>query len=101
MQPEMMAHGEFRTEYASRYLQQLCKHFAHKVEVQFDKADGTVAFPFGTATLKANNDALIVVVTGQTDADLRQARRAIDSHLVTFAFREAFTTMTWGVTEAK
>ena len=98
MQPEMMARGEFRTEYASRYLQQLCKHFAHKVEVQFDEVDGTVAFPFGPATLTATNDALIAVVTAPTEDKLRDARRAIDSHLVIFAFREGFTTMTWGVT---
>jgi hypothetical protein len=100
MQPEMMDRGEFRTKHASRYLQQLCKHFAHKVEVQFDRAAGSVAFPFGLATLDAKDDALVVVVTGQTDADLRQARRAIDSHLVTFAFREGFTMMAWGLPAA-
>ena len=32
------------TEYASRYLQQLCKHFAHKIPVAFSKTDGRIAF---------------------------------------------------------
>ncbi|WP_394156181.1 DUF2218 domain-containing protein [Loktanella salsilacus] len=98
MQPEITDRGEFRTEHASRYLQQLCKHFAHKVDVQFDETAGSVAFPFGPATLTATDDALIAVVTAPTEDKLRDARRAIDSQLVTFAFREGFTTMTWGAT---
>ena len=26
--------GTFTTDHASKYLQQLCKHFAHKIEVE-------------------------------------------------------------------
>lgn len=38
---------------ASRYLQQLCKHFAHKVPVEFTTETGQITFPFGTCTLHA------------------------------------------------
>ncbi len=29
--------ANIQTEYASRYLQQLCKHFAHKTPAEFTK----------------------------------------------------------------
>lgn len=32
--------GTFMTPNASKYLQQLCKHFAHKVAVVFDETEG-------------------------------------------------------------
>ena len=48
------------TAHASRYLQQLCKHWSHNLVVDFDQAHGTVTFPRkargadwpGDATLK-------------------------------------------------
>ena len=33
------------TAHASRYLQQLCKHWSHNLAVEFDEARGTVTFP--------------------------------------------------------
>lgn len=95
MQAEMTDRGQFPTEHASRYLQQLCKHFNHKIEVQFDETSGTAQFPFGPATLTATQDELIVDLTAETEEGLERGRGAIDSHLKTFAFREGFTTMNW------
>ncbi|KUF11078.1 DUF2218 domain-containing protein [Pseudoponticoccus marisrubri] len=87
--------GRFETAHASKYLQQLCKHFAHKVEVSFDSETGTAALPAGPARLQAADGALTVTVTG-ADADaLDRARHVIDSHLARFAFREGFETMDW------
>lgn len=87
--------GKFETSQASRYLQQLCKHFAHKVEVSSDPLRGEVAFPFGPALLSANETALIVELTGPDQTALARGRSVIDSHLKTFAFREGFETMDW------
>ena len=33
------------TAHASRYLQQLCKHWSHNLTVDFDETHGTVTFP--------------------------------------------------------
>ena len=33
------------TENASKYLVQLCKHFAHKVDVDYDQTQARVEFP--------------------------------------------------------
>lgn len=87
--------GVFETSHASKYLQQLCKHFGHKVTVNYDAEKGRVNFPFGIAELNASDTALHVTIT-VTDPDLTaRAQDAIDSHLVSFAFRENFETMTW------
>ncbi|WP_226782799.1 DUF2218 domain-containing protein [Oceaniglobus trochenteri] len=95
MQKNLTEEGRFETVNASRYLQQLCKHFAHRVEVRFDAQDGTAMLPAGPATLKATGDALTVTLTGDDATGLEKSRHVIDSHLERFAFREGFTTMQW------
>jgi len=87
--------GRFDTPNAQKYLQQLCKHFAHKVEVQFDAARGTIALGMGPATLHATDGALTAEVTAPTPEELDHARQIIDNHLARFAFREEFEAMAW------
>ncbi|KMW56196.1 hypothetical protein AIOL_001148 [Candidatus Rhodobacter oscarellae] len=75
------------TKNASRYLQQLCKHFAHKVEVEFTRAEGTVTLPFGTCRLSADPEHLSM--SGASEADnLPRLERFLENHLARFAFRE-------------
>lgn len=87
--------GNFATAHASKYLQQLCKHFAHKVSVTYDDTRGDVDFPFGTAQLLADDSGLTVTLNCAENATLERARSVIDVHLKTFAFREDFTAMDW------
>ncbi|MGH1464796.1 MAG: DUF2218 domain-containing protein [Cognatishimia sp.] len=87
--------GIFKTAHASKYLQQMCKHFAHKVDVTFDETHGEAQLPSGTALFDANKDRLSVSITGKTDDERAQARHVIDVHLQKFAFREAFEAMNW------
>jgi hypothetical protein len=87
--------GRFETANASKYLQQLCKHFAHKVEVSFDETHGTVALGMGPATLRASAAALTAEVTAPDGEALAHARQIIDSHLKRFAIREEFEAMVW------
>lgn len=76
------------TEMASRYLQQLCKHFAHKVPAEFTPEAGTITFPMGKCTLEAQGNLLAVAVTAETDADLERMKEVVASHLERFAFRD-------------
>ncbi|MCP9484105.1 DUF2218 domain-containing protein [Shimia sp. CNT1-13L.2] len=87
--------GTFETEHASKYLQQLCKHFAHKTDVVFDAEKADVVFPFGSAKMLAAKDKLTVTVSAEDDETLSKARVVIDKHLERFAFRENFSTMAW------
>jgi len=82
------------TANASRYLQQLCKHFAHKIPVTFDPAAGRIEFPFGTCTLAADDATLTLTAEVLPEGDLARLESVIDSHLVRFAFREELA-VTW------
>lgn len=76
------------TPHASRYLQQLCKHFAHKRPVSFDERRGRIAFTIGTCDLEAGDDALRMRIAAANGADLAQLANVAQRHLVRFAFRE-------------
>ncbi|SEQ60746.1 hypothetical protein SAMN05428995_105282 [Loktanella sp. DSM 29012] len=95
MQPAFRDEGHFDTTQASRYLQQLSKHFAHKAEVRFGPASAEIALPPGNVALTATDDVLRVVVTTDDPEKLDRMRGIVDSHLARFAFREAFSAMAW------
>lgn len=80
---------------ASRYLQQLCKHFAHKVAVTYDAQRGEAALPGGTATFEADAETLVVRVCGADEEGVARACRIIEDHLLRFAYREAPGPLSW------
>jgi hypothetical protein len=81
---------------ASRYLQQLAKHWSHKMEVRFTAEEGTIAFPNGSVlAMKADSDTLDVVLTVPEGEDVERMRDVVASHLDRFAFREAPLTFDW------
>ena len=85
--------SEVETEHTSRYLQQLCKHFGHKVPVTYTATQGHVTLPFGTCTFEADARLLRLSVKG-TSHDLHRLERFVGEHLARFAFREN-PTVTW------
>lgn len=95
MQETMMDRGVFPTAKASRYLQQLCKHFAHKVDVTYDERHGVVTLPIASAHLRAADTELVIELRADDEAALERGRGVIDSHLERFAFREEFKHMDW------
>ncbi|OWU72265.1 2,4-dihydroxyhept-2-ene-1,7-dioic acid aldolase [Marinibacterium profundimaris] len=87
--------GTFATPNASKYLQQLCKHFGHKVEARCDETSGEVALGTGPAVMAAEPELLTIVVHAPDADGLAVARDVIDRHLERFAFREEFANMDW------
>lgn len=79
---------QIRTDHASKYLQQLCKHFAHKVDVEFSPAEGRVAFPPGRCLMNAGDDILELYCDAMEERGVPAIKAIIDSHLVKFAWRE-------------
>lgn len=76
------------TPHASRYLQQLCKHWAHRFETVFTPSDGRIALPLGETRLSASTQALTIDLTAKDPANLAGLRDVVVRHVDRFAFRE-------------
>ena len=93
------------TAHASKYLQQLCKHWQHNLAVAFTPDHGTVAFPkdargatwAGDAlvTFDAGADALAVRIDASSKEHVEAMQGVVARHLDRFAFREAPLRFDW------
>lgn len=83
------------TTHASRYLQQLCKHWSHKFDVTFDAHRGHVPLPLGSADLAADEAALTVTCAVAQGGDLERIQAVVAEHLQRFAFREGELAFEW------
>ena len=93
------------TSNASRYLQQLAKHWSHNLSVEFSPAEGTIRFPKDArgqsfpeealVTLRAGESALEVLIDASAPEQLDGLKGAVASHLDRFAFREAPLQFDW------
>jgi len=86
-----ISNATIHTAKASGYLQQLCKHFSHKIDVEFTPEAGIITFDFGKADLIARPDMLQMTATAGSVADLSRLKQVLGSHLERFAFREGLT----------
>lgn len=76
------------TEHGSRYLQQLCKHWTHKFQVEFDATQGRIDLNEGRVLdMTATPTALELRASAPAEA-MAQFQHVIDSHIARFAFRE-------------
>ena len=94
------------TAHASKYLQQVCKHWEHNLAVTYDALQGTVAFPRDARGASWAGDALVTFTAqpealechiaasepGQRDG----LKGAVERHIDRFAFREA---LSWAWTD--
>ena len=85
----------FETERASRYLQAMCKHFAHKVPVEYDTEHGSADMPFGSLRMQANGNTLLFEIEAADEATLERMKYVVEAHIVRFAFREKLEKLDW------
>lgn len=91
----MESHASLKTDKASRYLTQLCKHWGHRFPVVLDAAEGRIDLPAGPCLLRAEPDELrITVKTAEPDL-LARLEDVVESHLARFAFREGEIKLAW------
>ena len=93
------------TASASRYLQQLCKHWAHNLAVEFDAEQGRVVFPKdgrggpwpadGVFTMQSGAEALTCRIEASSPEHLAGLQGAVERHLNRFAFREGELQFEW------
>ena len=84
-----------QTPNASRYLQQLCKHFAHKVAVEHTPTHGRAELPGGLALFEASDQALQIDIDAADDEGLKRAKFIVEGHLIRFGFREKIEKIDW------
>ena len=99
------AAADVPTPHASKYLQQLCKHWQHNLAVVFTPEHGTVTFPKDArgadwaadalVTFDAGPDALSVRIDASNDDHLATMKDVVARHLDRFAFREAPLAFDW------
>ena len=70
-------------------MRKLCKHFRHKIAVQFDEVQARAEFPYGLCLMRADQQALSFECQAQTQEALDQMRAVLDEHLGRFARKEA------------
>jgi hypothetical protein len=75
------------TPHASRYLQQLCKHWSHKFVVDFTAQNGRIELPMGVCILDADPEGLGLHLDTTSD-HLARMEDVIAEHIRRFAFRE-------------
>lgn len=83
------------TQLADRYLNQLCKHFAHKIPATAENGEGRIEFPFGVADLQASGATLNLSVVASSLEDLKKMQKVVEDHLLRFAFREDLAALNW------
>ena len=105
MSGEIASVASVPTKNGSRYLQQLCKHWAHNMAVEYDAERGKVTFPRdargadwpgdGIFTMTAEPEALLCRIEALAPGQLEALKGAVARHLDRFAFREAPLTFDW------
>lgn len=93
------------TQHASRYLQQLCKHWQHNLVVTFNETHGTIMFPRDArgadwpadaqVTFDAGEGALAIRIDASAPGQRDALKGAVERHLDRFAFREAPLSYPW------
>ncbi len=84
------------TASASRYLQQLCKHWSHKFAVDFTPERGKITFDANRAcNLEATADQLRLRVEADDEAAMTRMQSVVIEHLKRFAFRENLGDVQW------
>ncbi len=93
------------TANASKYIQQLCKHWSHNLKVEFTPENGTVIFPRdargadhpgdAVVTFNVAEDGLEVRIDASSQEQLDGLKGAVARHLDRFAFREAPLAFDW------
>ena len=85
-----------QTASASRYLQQLCKHWGHKFAVEFSPEKGRIPFDASRrCLLEATPEHLALRIEAADEATLARMEGVVIDHLKRFAFREDLGAIAW------
>jgi len=91
-----VSEAQVSTASASRYLQQICKHWSHKFPVKFTPEAGCVPFSDDRrCDFLAAPDTLTMRIQASDEATLERTQAVVVEHLKRFAFREDLGEIRW------
>lgn len=77
-------------------MQQLAKHWSHRMEARFDAEEAVVEFPNGSRLeMRADSETLDCALIVPDGEDRDRMRGVVEEHLNRFAFREGALTFEW------
>ncbi|MET1080602.1 MAG: DUF2218 domain-containing protein [Pseudomonas sp.] len=93
-----IATAQVPTPSAARYIGRLCKHFQHKLPVEFDQQQGRIEFPFGLCLLSASAEHLDLQVQAGQAEERQRLEEVVGSHFARFAW-QAELNLEWVVAQ--
>jgi hypothetical protein len=90
-------HGAAPTDKAARYLQQLCKHWAHRYPVEAGEDSGRIDLPAGRVSMRAEATRLVVTIEPGAEGDGERLQQVFEDHINRFAFGEAPLPFEWTI----
>ena len=92
----LKAVAKLETDRPVRYMQAMCKHFAHKISVECGDRESFAHLPDGVLSMTAADErTLVFEVTAENLQKLLKTRYVVDAHIVRFAFREKLFGLDW------
>lgn len=76
-----ISRAEIATESGAKLINRLCKHWAHKLEVEQKEDEGRVAFEDGSCLMQAEADKLVVAIESLDEESLDRLEGVVASHL--------------------
>jgi hypothetical protein len=90
------SNARIATPNASRYLQQVCKHWSHKFAVEFTPESGRVPFAEDrSCRFEADPQALVMHLEAPDETSLTRLESVVVEHVKRFAFREDLGDVAW------
>lgn len=83
-----VSHAVVPTTSGARYINRLCKHWQHKLDVSHDEHQGRVTFDGGVCHMRAEAGALHLQLTAEDAAIRERLEHVVAVHLVRMANRE-------------
>lgn len=84
----MIAEAYVETSTPSKYINRLCKHFAHKVTVSYDDNHGEIEFKIGKGYIEKVKDGLKLKAEADNQTDLQEVIDIMDRHFIRVAWQE-------------
>lgn len=80
-----LSRAEIVTPSGERLINRLCKHWAHKLEIEQNDQEAKITFANGTCLMHVEADRLIVSLETLEEEHLDQLEGVVESHLIRMA----------------